>query len=354
MSGTGWMIYGANGYTGRVALEHAVARGLAPVVAGRREEAIRPLAALHGLPFRVFRLDDPGAAAEALRGIGTLLLAAGPFSATSAPAIEACLRARTNYLDITGEAAVIEAAAGRDAAARDAGVVILPGAGFDVVPSDCLAAALHRALPGARRLQLALHVVGSPGPGSLRTVVEGAAQGLVRRGGVLTPVPVAFRTRTIPFPDGSRPAMTIPWGDVASAWFSTRIPDIEVYMAAPWPVIGTVRASRPFVGALRAPGVRRALDRAIGRFARGATAAGRETGRAALWGRVEDDQGRSVEGTVETMETTNLTAHTAVDLAVRVQAGEVSPGFTTPSMAFGPEYVLGFPGTRMTVGVVRG
>lgn len=354
MSGTEWMIYGANGYAGRVALEHARARGLRPVVAGRREEAIRPLAALHGVPFRVFRLDDPVEAASALQGIGTLLLTAGPFSATSAPAIEACLRARTNYLDITGEAPVIEAAAGRDAAAHDAGIVILPGAGFDVVPSDCLAAALRQALPSATRLQLALHLVGSPGPGSLETVLEGAAQGLVRRGGVLTPVPAAFRARQIPFPDGRRHAMTIPWGDVASAWFSTRIPDIEVYMAAPRPLVWAIRAVRPLLGALQAPGPRRALGLAIRRFARGATAAGRDAGRSSLWGRVEDGQGRSVEGTVQSIETTNLTAHTSVDIAVRIQAGQVPPGFTTPSIAFGPEYVRGLPGTRMTVGAVRG
>ncbi len=343
------MIYGANGYAGRVALEHACSRGLRLVVAGRREEAVRPLAEHHDLPFRVFGIDDPAAAARALDGIGTMLLAAGPFSATSAPAIDACLRARTNYLDITGEAFVIEAAARRGADAKKAEIVILPAAGFDVVPSDCLAVALHRALPSATRLTLAIHVVGSPGPGSLKTVLEGAAMGGLVRHGTLTPVPAAFQTRRIPFPRGEQWAMTIPWGDLSSAFFSTGIPDIEVYLATPWPAIQLLRCSRPLMGALRNRVVRQALDAAIEKWATGATAAERQAGRSSIWGRVEDDDGWSVEGTVESLETTTLTAYTAVDLAVRIHADEVPPGFTTPAMAFGPEYIENVPGTRMEV-----
>lgn len=355
MSGPDWMIYGANGYAGRVALERARSRGLRPVVAGRRDEAVRPLAELYGLPFRIFPLDDPTATARGLDGIGTMLLAAGPFSATSAAAIEACLQARTNYLDITGEAAVIEAAASRDADAKKAGIVILPAAGFDVVPSDCLAVALHRALPSATRLALAIHVIATPGPGSLKTAVEGAAAGgLIRRQGVLTPVPAAFRTRRIPFSRGERWAMTIPWGDLSSAFFSTGIPNIEVYLATPRPAIQIVRCSRPLMGALRNQRLRGGLNYAIEKLAKGGTAAGRAAGRSSLWGRVEDDTGRSVEGCVESIETTTLTAYTAVDIAARIHAGEVRPGFSTPAMAFGPEYIDSVPGTRMTVGPVSG
>jgi short subunit dehydrogenase-like uncharacterized protein len=353
MGGADWMIYGANGYTGRVVLEHARSRGLRPVVAGRREEVVRPLAELHDLPVRTFHLDQPLEAPRALDGIGTLLLAAGPFSKTSAPTIDACLRARTNYVDITGEAAVIEAAASRGAEAKQAGIVILAGAGFDVVPSDCLAAALHRALPSATRLALAIDVVGSPGPGSIKTAVEGAAMGgLVRRHGALMPAPTASRMRRIPFSRGERWAMTIPWGDLSSAFFSTGIPDIEVYLATPWPVIRMLRWCRPLMGALRNRRLRGALDAAIDRWVKGATAAGRAAGRSSIWGRAEDDDGRSVEGTVESVETTTLTAHTAVDIAVRIHAGEVTPGFATPAMAFGPEYIVGMAGTRMEVGAV--
>lgn len=353
MAGNEWMIYGANGYAGALMVEHAVSRGLRPVVAGRREDAIRALAARHGLASRVFGLDDPAAAARGLAGIGTLMLAAGPFSATSAQAIDACLQTRTHYSDITGEVAVFEAAQARDAAAKAAGIAILPGAGFDVVPSDCLAMALHRALPGARRLTLAISVVVKPGPGSIKTAIEGAAAGgMIRRDGKLVVVPGAWRSAKIPFAREPQWAMTIPWGDLSTAYWSTGIPDIEVYMATPRAGIWLVRGSRLATKALRNAAVQNTVKRVVDALVSGGDEAARAAGRTRVWGRVEDDAGRSVEGNVESMETTTLTAHTAIDIAMRLQAGAVAPGYTTPSLAFGPDYITNFPKSTLKIGAV--
>lgn len=353
MAGGEWMIYGANGYTGSLMAEHAVAKGLRPIVAGRNEPAIRALADRHGLAYRIFSLDDAAAATHGLEGVGTLLLAAGPFSATSTPAIDACLKTRTNYVDISGEVAVFEAAQQHDAAAKSAGVTILPGAGFDVVPSDCLALALQRALPGAARLSLAISMVVKPGPGSLKTAVEGAAAGgVIRRDGKLMQVPAAYRSRNIPFARQAQWAMTIPWGDLSTAYWSTRIPDIEVYMATPRPAIWLVRWTRLFAGLLKIGVLQSAVKGAIDVFVSGGTPADRAAGRSWVWGRVEDDQGRRVEGNVETLETTVLTTYTAVDIALRLQAGEAEPGYTTPSLAFGPNYITNFPQTTMKIDAV--
>lgn len=350
MAGKNLMIYGANGYTGSLMVEHAVSRGLRPVVAGRREEAIRALADRHGLAYRVFSLNDPAGTANGLEGIGTLLLAAGPFSATSAPAIDACLKARTNYIDITGEVAVFEAAQSRDDAAKEAGIVLLPGAGFDVVPSDCLAMALLEALPGAKRLSLAISLVVKPGPGSLKTAIEGAAEGgLIRRDGKLVVVPGAWQSAKIPFAREQQWAMTIPWGDLSTAYWSTRIPNIEVYMATPRPAIWLVRWSRLFTNLLRNVSLQNAVKKVIEALVAGGTEADRLAGRSWVWGRVEDGSGRSVEGNVETLESTLLTVHTTIDIAMRLQAGEVAPGYTTPAIAFGPSYITRFPKTSMKI-----
>lgn len=350
MAGQDLMIYGANGYTGSLIAERACERGLRPVLAGRREDAVRPLAERLGLPFRVFGLDAANADAN-FENIGTLLLAAGPFSATSAPAIEACLRTGTHYLDITGEIAVFEAAQRRDGAAKAAGITLLPGAGYDVVPSDCLAKALHDALPGATTLQLAIAMIGAPGPGSIKTAVEGAAEGgWVRRGGELKKVPGAWRSAKIPFAHGERWAMTIPWGDVSTAYWSTKIPDIEVYMATPRPAILATRLSRPFMRLLQREGLQNTVKRAIEVAVTGGDKATREAGRSWVWGRVADAAGRAVEGNVDTLETTLLTTHTAVEIAQRLQRGEVAPGYTTPSLAFGADFIRRFPQTHMTIG----
>lgn len=148
--------------------------------------------------------------------------------------VESCLRTRTHYLDITGEIAVFEALAAQDGEAKAAGIMLLPGAGFDVVPSDCLAAHLKARLPSATRLILGLRGLGRTSRGTATTVVENIHRGgLVRHNGVLTPVPAAWKTRQIDLGRGLVTAVLVPWGDVSTAYYSTGIPNIEVYMALP-------------------------------------------------------------------------------------------------------------------------
>ena len=149
-----WMIYGANGYTGELIARAAVSRGLKPVLAGRSRDKVQALARELGLEARVFSLEDDVRLLTQIKGHDLVLHCAGPFSATAAPMMEACLRANAHYLDITGEIAVFEHAQSLNDRARAAGVVICPGVGFDVVPTDCVAAALKNAMPDATHLAL--------------------------------------------------------------------------------------------------------------------------------------------------------------------------------------------------------
>ena len=223
MSGrTEWMIYGANGYTGRLVAAEARRRDLKPVLAGRRAGPIEKLAAELGLPVRVFDLDDATAAAAAIADMTVVANCAGPFAATSAPVIDACLRSRAHYLDITGEIDVFLAAQRRHADAQAAGIVICPGVGFDVIPTDCMAAVLKEALPDATHLVLAFDAQGPMSPGTARTMVRSLRLGKhgsrVRRNGVLEEVRLAQTTSpgaplqrspspgAISPPLGSRPA----------------------------------------------------------------------------------------------------------------------------------------------------
>jgi short subunit dehydrogenase-like uncharacterized protein len=259
------VVYGATGYTGRLIVEEALARGIRPVLAGRSAEALRAQAEPLGLAWRAAALDDAAALDRALDGAAVVLHCAGPFVHTWRAVADACLRAGArgrpvHYLDITGEIAVFEALAARGPAAAAAGVMLLPGVGFDVVPSDCLAAHLARRVPGAERLALAFRTLGRPSRGTLATMVENlGSPGAVRRGGRIVSVPPAWRTRTVDFGDG-RPvaATTIPWGDVSTAWHSTGIADVEVYMAMPATLRRLVALSR-FAAPLLASGVVRRL-----------------------------------------------------------------------------------------------
>jgi short subunit dehydrogenase-like uncharacterized protein len=347
------MLYGAYGYTGALVAEAACRAGARPVLAGRNPDAVRPLAERLGLPWVAFELTDPARVAAELAGQRALLLCAGPFSATSAPAVEACLRAGVHYLDVTGELAVFEACQRRGAEARTRGVVLLPGVGFDVVPSDCLAATLERALPEATHLELGIATIGGSSRGTARTVVEGLGErGMVREGGRLRPVPLVYRTRMVTFRDKPRFAMTIPWGDVSTAFHSTGIPDIEVYMATPPRLARALRLVNPFAGLLGKPFVQRRLKAAVDRRFTGPDEAARARGFCQLWGAASSPAGQRVEATLSTPEGYTLTAATALEATRRVARGDVPPGAHTPSTAFGADFIRGFAGCDLQLGEV--
>jgi short subunit dehydrogenase-like uncharacterized protein len=341
------LIYGANGFTGELIAIEAARAGLRPILAGRRADAVAPIADRLGLEHRTFALDTPAALARSLDvpEVSTVLLAAGPFSATSAPMIEACLAARKHYLDITGEIEVFEAAFQRDDDARKRGCVVLPGVGFDVVPTDCLAAILKAALPDAKTLELAFAGGSRFSRGTAKTMLEGAPRGgAIREDGRIRRVRTAWKTREVPFRDRQRLAVTIPWGDVATAYRSTGIPNIAVYLAASPRMLKSMRRARWIAPLVRLGPVRRWLERRIDRRVRGPDEATRQKTRVQVWGRVASDSGRAFEATLETPEGYQFTAMAAVECARRVAGGVVLPGATTPSLAFGPRFVTELPG----------
>jgi short subunit dehydrogenase-like uncharacterized protein len=344
-----FLLYGSNGYTGRLIVERAVAAGLRPRLAGRSPE-VAAQAAEHGLEHRVFALGDAAALASALEGVPVVLHAAGPFAHTATPVVEACLRGKTHYLDITGELGVFEAIAARDAEARDAGVMLLPGAGFDVVPTDSLAAHLKRRLPSATRLRLAFRALGGGvSRGTATTMVENAGRGgAVRRGGRIVPVPAAWRTRTVHFGFGSRPTevTTIPWGDVATAYHSTGIPDIEVYTRMSAGQRRALAATRNLGWLLGSAPVQRLLKGRVRARPAGPSPEAREKGVSLVWGEVEDAEGNRASARMRTPEGYTLTAMTAVAAVQRVLGGDAPAGFRTPSLAWGPDWILELEGVE--------
>jgi short subunit dehydrogenase-like uncharacterized protein len=344
-----YLIYGANGYTGTLIARMAAARGHRPVLAGRNAAELAPLGGELGLEHRVFDLREPSALDRGLGGVGLVLHCAGPFSRTFQAMADACLRVKAHYLDITGEVVVFESLAARDAEAKAAGVMLLPGAGFDVVPSDCLAAHLKRRLPAATHLALGFQSRGRLSRGTATTMAENFHRGgLVRRDGRLTPVPAAWKTRLIDFGRGPAAAMTIPWGDVATAWYSTRIPNIEVYMAAPAGLRLATRLSRHLGAVLASGPVQRYLKRRIRGRAPGPTDEERARGKILLWGEAVDGSGRRVVCRMQTPEGYTLTALAALNIVENVLAGSAPPGFQTPSRAYGPDLVLGIEGVTRT------
>lgn len=350
----GWMIYGANGYTGRLVVAEAIARGQRPLLAGRNRADIEAMADETGLPSVVCGLDERKRLRDALRDVSVVLHCAGPFSATSQPMIEGCLDTGTHYLDITGEISVFENAWRQADAARRADIVLCPGAGFDVVPTDCLAARLVEALPAATRLQLAFEAGGGLSPGTAKTSVEGLGRGgCVRRGGKLTPVPLAWKTRTVPFRHAERNAVTIPWGDVFTAWVSTGVPDIEVYLSVPESAVRRLRRLRLLQPLLRLRPVQAFLKGRVEKKVSGPSAETRTSSNTQLWGEASSADGRSISATMVTPNGYELTVTAALGLVDWLMQNHVEGGYYTPSLLAGAGYAETLPGVSLELGTLR-
>ena len=248
-----------------------------------------------------------------------------------------------HYLDITGEIAVFEAMATRDGKAKDAGIMIMPGVGFDVVPSDCLAKHLKDRLPTADRLTLAFYGMGKISHGTQTTMTMNMGNGgTIRRDGTITKVLAAWKTREIDFGETIEKGVTIPWGDVATAFYSTGIPNIEVYTVLPEANLQMLRMSR-YIGWLMSIGfIRNTALKNIP--AGGPSDEERKKGKTLLWGEASDKQGNKAEARMQAMEAYTLTALTALNIAEKILAGNFCAGFQTPAKCYGADLILEIEG----------
>jgi short subunit dehydrogenase-like uncharacterized protein len=339
-----FLIYGATGYTGKLTARAAKQQGLKPILAGRSEAKLKALGEMTGLEWRAFDLSDSPKLEAALKEVDVVLHIAGPFSATSKPMVDACLKAKTHYLDITGEIAVFEALAARNAEAKGAGIMVMPGVGFDVVPSDCLAAHIKRRLPDAEDLKMYIGGLSGVSRGTAKTMVEGIAKGTaVRRNGQIESLE-GMHEDICDFGEGPKPTVAVSWGDVSTAWHSTKIPNIEVHFEAV-PEIRRMMKTPAFVKAfLGLPFMQSFLKRQIDRQPEGPTEQERKRGHAVLIGVGRNASGGIVRSRMRTPEGYSLTAMTALGIVKRVLDGDFKAGFQTPSMAYGPDLVLAFDG----------
>jgi len=340
-----FLIYGANGYTGELITRLAVDRGMRPVIAGRNAEAIRSLAEKHGLEHRIFSLDERDKLDAALRDVVMVLHCAGPFSITSRPMVGACLRNRKHYTDITGEISVFEECADKNDRAFEAGVMLMPGVGFDVVPSDCLAKHLKERLPSATHLSLAFYGMGRISHGTQATMTMNIGRGgAIRQAGKITPVPAAWKTREIDFGEVKKTGVTIPWGDVSTAFHSTGIPNIEVFTVVPQSALKMMKASRYLGWLLATAPFQKFLQSKIPPG--GPSDEERAKGKTLMWGEARDADGNRVEARQQGPEGYTITAIAALKIAEKILAGNFKTGFQTPARAYGADLVLEIKGVE--------
>ena len=233
MQDNSFLLYGANGYTGALIAKYAAQHGLIPILAGRREEVLKPLAAKLNFRYKIIDLDNREELKAALREVKVVVHAAGPFYNTARQMIDACLQTNTHYLDINGDISVFEMIKSLDAVAKEKNIMLLPGVGFDVVPTDCMALHLKNKMPDATQLKLAFASIGGAvSHGTAMTIVNKLGEdGAAREDGKIIKKPLGEKGMWVDFGTTKLFVMSIPWGDVSTAHFTTGIPNIETYTA---------------------------------------------------------------------------------------------------------------------------
>ena len=344
-----FLIYGSYGYTGQLIVDQALKEGLRPILAGRTEKRLRAQAEQHNLEYRVVSLNETTKLDSVLNEVDAVLHCAGPFVHTFRQMAEACLRTKRHYVDISGEIPGFEALAALDNQAKESGLMLLPGGGFDVVPSDCLAAHLKRRLPSATHFRLYLHGIGAGvSRGTAKSAIENMhRQGMIRRDGKLLQVMPAWNVREQDFGRGSIKVVSVGWGDVSTAYYSTGTPNIETYFAFPETYISFMRAMRVIGPLMYNRPIKSILKLLINVFfPPGPNDESRKHGSATLIGELTDKNGRRAISKLSTPEGYTCTALTSVEIIKRILNSEHKLGFQTPSLVYGADFILQFDGVK--------
>ena len=339
------MIYGANGYTGQLIAREAVRLGLKPILAGRSRQKVAALAAQLGCKHAVFSLEDQTATVIALQDVAAVLNCAGPFSATAAAMMQACLALHIHYFDISGEVSVFELAHGLHAKAQRAGMVLCPGVGFDVVPTDCIAAVLKQALPTATALTLGFESNSKLSVGTTKTVIESlGAGGWVRRNGALVNIPHAERQRRIDFGAGEKNAVAVAWGDVSTAFFTTGIANIEFFVPMAESAARKLQRLNQVRWVVGSSVVQSMLKYRASRHAVKPIEKPDATTDTFVWGEAVTPEGKKLVARVRTANPYAVTVYASLEIVVDVLTTTKTPGFYTPSQLMGARFIETLPG----------
>ena len=346
-----FLLYGANGYTGELIARYAREYNLQPVLAGRREEVLKPLAERLNYPYKIFDVNNTPALLAALKDAKIIVNAAGPFQFTAKQIIDACLLTGTHYVDINGDIAVFEMIKTYDIAASQAGIMLLPGAGFDVVPTDCTALLLKKLLPDAVSLKLAFATLGGAlSHGTATTMLSKLGKGgAVRKNGRIITVPLGQRGMWVDFGIKKIFVMTIPWGDIATAYFTTGIPNIESYTGVSPNIYYFLKLQFLFNWLLRANFLRKIVKRKIDRRAPGPGDEQRSKAMSLVWGQVANAKGETATVRMSCPDGYTLTMHSTLLIVQKILQGNFKPGYQTPASAFGEDLILELPNVKREI-----
>ncbi|MFZ1784634.1 MAG: saccharopine dehydrogenase NADP-binding domain-containing protein [Ferruginibacter sp.] len=344
-----FLLYGANGYTGQLIAKLASQYNLQPILAGRTEANIKPLAdALH-LPYRIFDLDNTEQLEKALSTVKLVLHAAGPYVNTAKQMIEACLQTGVHYIDINGDISVFERLKKYDAVAKEKNIMVMPGVGFDVVPTDCIALQLKNRMPDATHLKLAFASIGGGLSHGTATTMAGkiGEGGAVRENGKIVRKPLGQKGMWVNFGEKKLFVMTIPWGDISTAYTTTGIPNIEAYTGMKPKVYRILKFQWAFNWLLRTEFVRNIIRKKIKARPTGPSDEQRKKSSSMVWGEVTNSAHDTLTAAIQCYDGYTLTAHSSLLIAQKILAGLCKTGYQTPAGCYGENLVMEVPNTKI-------
>lgn len=344
-----FLLYGANGYTGKLIAKLAATYNLQPILAGRTESNIKPLGDELQLLYRIINLDDKAALEKALQEVKLVLHAAGPYVFTAKQMIEACLETGVHYIDINGDISVFEMLKKYDAAAKEKNMMVMPGVGFDVVPTDCIALKLKNKMPDATHLKLAFASVG--GGLSHGTAITMAGKigegGAVRENGKIVRKPLGQKGMYVYFGKKKLFVMTIPWGDISTAFTTTGIPNIEAYTGMAPKVYRVLKFQWVFNWLLRTDFIRTIIKKKIKARPAGPSDEQRKNSSSLVWGEVSSANGNKLNACISCSDGYTLTAHSSLIIAKKILEGNFKPGYQTPAGCYGENLLMEIPNSRL-------
>lgn len=348
-----FLLYGANGYTGELIARYAAAFGLQPILAGRNKQALEKLGAELSLPIRVFALDHQSAIQQALQEVSVVVNAAGPYDFTAKQLVEACIAEGRHYLDLNGDAMIYDMIRTYDKAARDKGVMLLPGAGYDVVPTDCLALWLKQQMPDASSLKIAFAILNSAlsRGTAINTVLKLGLPGLSRIDGKLVEEPVGKRGMYVQFPGQKKKifTMSLPWGDLSTAYVSTGIPNIETYININKAAWFFLKGQAAYNWLLKTKLVRGIANAIVKSQSPGPDQATRDKTNTLIWAQVTNPKGNTLTAHMVVPEAYTLTALTALLITKKVLNKDFKAGYQTPATAYGTELIMEIEGVERRI-----
>ena len=342
------IIYGSYGYTGKLIVEESLSKNLSILLAGRNEQKLKEQSEKTGYPFAAADINNHRALVEALKEGNVLINAAGPFINTASPMVAACIEARTHYLDINGDLAVFELIKTYDSQAKSAGIMLMPGTGFDVVPTDCMAVKLKNKMPDALTLKIAFATIGGGvSHGTATTVAGRLGEKSTRRvDGKLVPINLGENGMWLNFGERRLFFMSIPWGDISTAYVSTGIPNVESFISVSPKIYRLLKFQRLINWLLRTKAVRKFIQKKIDSKPEGPDKEARKNACTLVWAEVKNKKGETLSTRLQTPEGYGLTAIASLLISEKVLGGIFKSGFQTPAMVYGENLIFEIEGVK--------